>query len=75
MRFIGNNQETGQRLVFTATTAMSRNYKIRNQDKLYFVAFTVIWWLDVFIGKEYRDIYSAEAVKFSHLGTTFTAVR
>ncbi len=36
---------------------MSRKYKIRNQDKLYFVTFTVINWLDVFIRKEYRDIF------------------
>ena len=27
---------------------MSRKYKIRDQDKLYFVTFTVIQWLDVF---------------------------
>jgi hypothetical protein len=26
--------------------AMSRKYKIRDQDKLYFVTFTVIQWLD-----------------------------
>ena len=35
---------------------MSRNYKIRNQDKLYFVTFTVIQWLDVFIRRECRDL-------------------
>ena len=37
---------------------MSRNYKIRNQDKLYFVTFTVIQWLDVFIRREYRDMHA-----------------
>ena len=36
---------------------MSRNYKIRDQDKLYFVTFTVIQWLDVFIRREYKDIF------------------
>ena len=36
---------------------MSRKYKIRDQDKLYFVTFTVIQWLDVFIRKEYRDVF------------------
>jgi putative transposase len=36
---------------------MSRKYKIRDQDRLYFVTFTVIAWLDVFIRQEYRDIF------------------
>lgn len=36
---------------------MSRKYKIRDQDQLYFVTFTVIRWLDVFTRKEYRDIF------------------
>jgi REP element-mobilizing transposase RayT len=36
---------------------MSRNYKIRDQDKLYFVTFTVIRWLDVFTRKVYKDIF------------------
>ncbi|UXE67667.1 MAG: transposase [Chryseotalea sp. WA131a] len=36
---------------------MSRKYKIRNLDKLYFVTFTVIHWLDVFIRREYKDIF------------------
>ncbi|MBL7856571.1 MAG: transposase [Cyclobacteriaceae bacterium] len=38
---------------------MSRKYKIRDQDKLYFVTFTVVYWLDVFIRREYRDIFLA----------------
>ena len=42
---------------------MSRKYKIRNQDKLYFVTFTVINWLDVFIRKEYRDIF-LDSIRF-----------
>jgi putative transposase len=36
---------------------MSRKYKIRDQDKLYFVTFTIIRWLDVFTRREYRDIF------------------
>jgi REP element-mobilizing transposase RayT len=35
---------------------MSRNYKFRNQEKLYFVTFTVINWIDVFIRPEYKNI-------------------
>jgi REP element-mobilizing transposase RayT len=36
---------------------MSRKYKIQDQDKLYFVTFTVIHWLDVFIRRAYKDIF------------------
>ncbi|HTE34316.1 MAG TPA: transposase [Chryseolinea sp.] len=36
---------------------MSRKYKVRDQDKLYFVTFTVIQWLDVFTRRLYRDIF------------------
>ena len=36
---------------------MSRKYKIRDQDKLYFVTFTIINWLDVFIRRDYKDIF------------------
>jgi len=36
---------------------MSRKYKIRDQDKLYFVTFTVIQWIDLFTRQEYRDIF------------------
>jgi putative transposase len=35
---------------------MSRKYKIRNQQKLHFVTFTVIDWIDIFIRDEYRTI-------------------
>jgi len=35
---------------------MSRKYKIRHQEALYFVTFTVIDWIDVFIRDEYRDV-------------------
>ena len=42
---------------------MSRKYKIRNPESLYFVTFTVIHWIDVFIRKDYRDIF-IESLKF-----------
>ena len=35
---------------------MSRNYKIKDQEKLHFVTFTVINWIDVFIRSEYKNI-------------------
>ena len=42
---------------------MSRKYKILDQEKPYFVTFTVVYWIDVFIKKEYRDIF-LESVKY-----------
>ena len=35
---------------------MSRKYKVRDQEKLHFVTFTVIHWIDVFIREEYRNV-------------------
>ncbi|KQR67480.1 transposase [Pedobacter sp. Leaf176] len=35
---------------------MSSKYKIRDQTKLYFISFSVVHWLDVFIRNEYKDI-------------------
>jgi putative transposase len=35
---------------------MSSKYKIRDQEKPYFVTFTVVYWLDVFIRNEYREV-------------------
>ena len=35
---------------------MSRKYKIRDQQAIYFVTFTVIDWIDVFIRDEYREV-------------------
>ena len=34
---------------------MGSRYKIRDQEGLYFVTFTVIGWVDLFIRKTYRD--------------------
>src|SRR6202789_1525173 len=35
---------------------MSTRYKFRDQDKLYFVSFAVVNWIDLFIRNEYKDI-------------------
>jgi putative transposase len=35
---------------------MSTKYKFGDQDKLYFVSFSVINWIDLFIPNEYKDI-------------------
>jgi REP element-mobilizing transposase RayT len=35
---------------------MSRKYKFKENDKLYFVSFAVINWIDLFIRKEYKDV-------------------
>ena len=35
---------------------MSRKYKFRDQDQLYFVSFAVINWIDLFIRNEYKQI-------------------
>ena len=42
---------------------MSRKYKIRDQERPYFVTFTVINWIDVFIRNEYRTIF-IDSVKY-----------
>lgn len=36
---------------------MSRKYKIRDQQKLYFLTFAVVRWVDVFTRHEYKDIF------------------
>ena len=35
---------------------MSRNYKINDQEKLYFVSFANVNWIDVFVRRSYKDI-------------------
>jgi putative transposase len=35
---------------------MSRKYKFRDNSKLYFISFSVVYWLDVFIRNEYKEI-------------------
>jgi len=35
---------------------MSRKYKFRNLEAIYFVTFTTVNWIDVFIRPLYKDI-------------------
>ena len=35
--------------------AMSRKYKFHDNDKLYFISFAVVNWIDVFIRDEYKE--------------------
>ena len=35
---------------------MSIKYKFRNQEQLYFISFAVVYWIDLFIRNEYKDI-------------------
>src|SRR5260370_28772040 len=35
---------------------MSRNYKFHDQERPYFVTFSVINWIDAFTRREYKDI-------------------
>ena len=35
---------------------MSRKYKFKENDKLYFISLAVIEWIDLFIRKEYKDV-------------------
>ena len=42
---------------------MSRKSKIRDQEAVHFVTFTVIQWLDIFIRPEYRDVF-LESIRY-----------
>ena len=42
---------------------MSRKYKFRDPDKLYFVSFSTVNWIDVFTRTLYKDIF-VESLKF-----------
>jgi hypothetical protein len=35
---------------------MSRKYKFSDNDKLYFISFSVINWIDLFIREEYKKV-------------------
>lgn len=35
---------------------MSRKYKFGDNNKLYFISFTVVYWIDSFVRKEYKEI-------------------
>lgn len=42
---------------------MSRNYKFHHPEGLYFISFSVVGWLDVFIRNDYKDLF-LESVRF-----------
>lgn len=42
---------------------MSRKYKFHDQDKMYFISYAVVGWIDVFIREEYRKIW-LDSVKY-----------
>ena len=42
---------------------MGRKYQIRDQEKIYFVTFTIVHWIDIFIRDYYREIF-IESLKF-----------
>ncbi|MBS1488196.1 MAG: transposase [Bacteroidetes bacterium] len=35
---------------------MSRKYKFADNDRLYFISFAVVYWIDLFVRREYKDI-------------------
>ncbi|HTN07941.1 REP-associated tyrosine transposase [Agriterribacter sp.] len=35
---------------------MSRKYKFGDNDKLYFISFAVVYWIDLFIRNEYKEV-------------------
>ncbi|HEX8019919.1 hypothetical protein [Mucilaginibacter sp.] len=35
---------------------MSTKYKFYDQDKLYFISFSVVYWIDLFIRNEYKQV-------------------
>jgi hypothetical protein len=35
---------------------MSRKYKFKDNEEIYFVSFAVINWIDLFIRNEYKDV-------------------
>ncbi|MBK8671928.1 MAG: hypothetical protein IPN93_02760 [Bacteroidetes bacterium] len=42
---------------------MSRKYKFKDNEKLYFVSFAVVGWIDLFIRNEYKEIL-VESIKY-----------
>ena len=43
---------------------MSTGYQIKEQDKLYYLTFQVVYWIDIFTRKRYRDIL-IDSLKYS----------
>ncbi len=53
---------------------MSRKYKIRDQSRIYFVTFTVIDWIDIFIRDEYRTIV-IDSIKYCQVTKVLKCMR
>lgn len=51
---------------FRYLNSMSRKYKFQNNDEIYFVTFTVVRWIDLFIRNEYKDIL-IESLRYCQL--------
>ena len=53
---------------------MGRKYAIRDQNAIYFVTFTVVHWIDLFIRDEYREVVM-ESLQYcqKHKGLTIHA--
>ena len=45
---------------------MSRKYKITNQQGIYFVTFTIVGWVDIFIRNEYKYIF-IDSIKYCQI--------
>jgi len=45
-----------KRLLVPNIENMSTKYKFHDQDKLYFVSFSVVYWIDLFIRNEYKQV-------------------
>ncbi len=37
-------------------TSMSRKYKFKNPEGIYFISFATVYWIDVFIRPNYKHI-------------------
>ena len=62
-RMVALIREEGQALPGVQDTVMhfnkikmSTKYKFRDQQQIYFVTFTVVYWIDVFIRNDYKEI-------------------
>jgi REP element-mobilizing transposase RayT len=42
---------------------MSRKYKFGDSDKLYFISYAVVYWMDIFTREEYNSIW-IESIKY-----------
>lgn len=43
-------------IVLSSNSKMSRNYKFRNQNSIYFITYSTVYWIDLFTRNEYKDV-------------------